>query len=164
MCTTQLMISLVISKLDYCNCLFNNMSSENFHRIQLVQNHAARMIKKAPKTASATSILKELHWLPIKQRVSYEIAFIVFKCLYIENFTSYLKDIITIYKPPRSLRSAGQILLNKPFKKLSTFGQMCFHFAAPEVWNSLPFELRCCESLPVLKSNLKTHFFKILIP
>ena len=163
--TTQLIISrLVISKLDYCNCLFYNMSSENFHQLQLVQNHAARIIKKAPKTASATSILKELHWLPIKQRVSYKIALIVFKCLYIENFPSYLKELITIYKPPRSLRSADQFLLNKPFKKLSTFGQKCFHYAAPEVWNSLPLDLRCCKSLPVFKRNLKTHLFKISFP
>ena len=28
--TIQLIISLVISKLDYCNCLFHNMSKENF--------------------------------------------------------------------------------------------------------------------------------------
>ena len=85
------------------------------------------------------------------------IAFIVFKCLYIKNSPSYLKELITIYKPPRSLRSADQFLLNKPFKRLSTFGQKCFNFVAPEVWNSLPFELRCCKSLPVFKRNLNTH-------
>ena len=41
--TTQLVISLVISKIDYCNCLFYRMSEDNFHKLQLVQNLAARL-------------------------------------------------------------------------------------------------------------------------
>ena len=63
-CTIQLIISLVVSKLDYCNCLFYNMSNENFKKLQVVQNHCARLVKKAPKRSSATSLLKDLHWLP----------------------------------------------------------------------------------------------------
>ena len=54
---------------------------ENFHKLQLVQNHAARLVTKADKRAHSLSLLKELHWLPIKQRVSYKVALIVFKCL-----------------------------------------------------------------------------------
>ena len=46
-CAAQLVISLVLSKLDYCNCLFYNMSCENFNKLQLVQNHAARLVKKS---------------------------------------------------------------------------------------------------------------------
>ena len=160
--TTQLVISLITSKLDYCNCLFYNMSDENFNKLQLVQNHAARIIKKAPKRSSASSILKELHWLPIKQRVSYKVALIVFKCLHDVNFPSYLKELITIYTPSRTLRSsADKFLLVKPLKNLITFGQKSFNYAAPDVWNKLPFEIRSCTCLSVFKRKLKTHFFRI---
>ena len=37
---------LVISKLDYYNSLFHNMNLENIHKLQLIQNHAARLVKK----------------------------------------------------------------------------------------------------------------------
>ena len=158
-CAKQLIISLVILKLDYCNCLFFNMSNDNFHKLQLVQNHAARIVKRASKRSSATTLLYELHWLPIKQRVSYKIALTVFKCLNIENFPSYLKELVTLYSPKRSLRSSEQYFLAKPFKKLSIFGHKTFHFAAPEVLNSLPLEIRSCSSLPVFKKKLKTYFF-----
>ena len=56
----QLIISLVLSKLDYCNSLFYNMSNENFKKLQTVQNHAARVISKANKRSSALPILKKI--------------------------------------------------------------------------------------------------------
>ena len=40
----KLVLSLVISKLNYCNSLFYNMSLENIHKLQLIQNHAARLV------------------------------------------------------------------------------------------------------------------------
>ena len=160
-CTIQLVVSLVLSKLDYCNCLLYGMSENNFHKLQLIQNHAARLIKKAPKRSSATDILIDLHWLPVKQRVEYKIALTVFKCLNVNDFPLYLKELITPYQPTRTLRSGNQFLLSKPFKKLETFGKKSFHYAAPEVWNSLPLELRSCCTLSIFKKHLKTHFFKI---
>ncbi len=159
--TIQLIISLVMSKIDYCNCLFYRMSEENFHKLQLVQNHAARLVTKADKRANSLSLLKELHWLPIKQRVSYKVALMVFKCLNDESFPVYLKELITVYTPTRTLRSADKCLLVKPKMNLVTFGQKSFYHAAPEVWNQLPFNLRSCKVLSIFKKLLKTHFFKI---
>ena len=83
------------------------------------------------------------------KRVDYKIALTVFKCLNIENFPSYLKELVTLYTLKRSLRSSDQYFLAKPFKKISTFGHKAFHYAAPKVWNSLPFEIRSCSSLPI---------------
>ena len=136
------------------------MTKENFHKLQLVQNHAARLVKKVNKRSSAKSILKELHWLPVEQRVEYKIALIVFKCLNVDEFPSYLKNLICVYTPNRSLRSADKLLLSKPIMKLKV-GERSFRYAAPNVWNSLPFELRSCNSLTIFKRKLKTHFFKI---
>ena len=156
----KLCISLVLSKLDCCNCLFYGMSNDNFHKLQLIQNHAARLVKRMHKRSSASCLLKELHWLPIKYRVMYKVALIVFKCLNTSEFPSYLKDLICLYTPSRTLRSGDKMLLHKPFKHLN-FGQRSFHYAAPEVWNSLPFDLRACANLNTFKKNLKTHLFRI---
>ena len=159
-CAAQLVVSLVLSKLDYCNSLFYNMSCENFNKLQLVQNHAARIVKKASKRESAMSIMFELHWLPIRYRVSFKIALIVFKCLNVENFPSYIKDLISIYTPSRTLRSSDYRLLNKPAMKLFTFGDKAFCFAAPEVWNDLPSDIRFLNSISIFKKKLKTFYFK----
>ena len=133
------------------------MTKENFYKLQLVQNHAARLVKKVNKLSSAKSLLKEL---PVEQRVDYEIALIVFKCLNIEDFPSYLKDLIQVYTPSRSLRSADKLLLTKPITKLKV-GERSFCYSAPVLWNKLPFELRSCTRLPTFKKYLKTHFFRI---
>ena len=159
-CTIQLVVSYVLSKLDYCNCLFYNMSNENFQKLQSVQNHAARIVKRASKRESAKSIMFELHWLPIKYRVSFKIAVIVFKCLYTDDFPSYVKELISIYTPSRTLRSSDAYLLNKPVMKLHTFGDKSFCYAAPEVWNDLPADIRFSNSFFVFKKKLKTHFFR----
>ena len=158
--TIQLIISLVISRLDYCNCLFYNMSEENFQKLQVVQNHCARLVKKAPKRSSATSLLKDLHWLPIKFRVSYKVAIFVFKCLNDDSFPSYLKDLISVYTPTRTLRSSDKFILFKPTVKLATFGEKSFYFSAPDVWNSLPYDLRSCTLFSTFKKKLKTFFFR----
>ena len=44
--TRKLVLSLVISELDYCNSLFYNMSLQNIHKLQLIQNHARTWLKK----------------------------------------------------------------------------------------------------------------------
>ena len=135
------------------------MSEENFNRLQLLQNHAARVVMKEKKRSSASALLKQLHWLPIKQRVLYKIALLVFKCLHIDNFPSYLKDLITPYKPSRSLKSSDKCRMARPFKKLK-FGHKYFHYSAPFVWNELPYDIRSCTSLYVFKKMLKTHYFR----
>ena len=137
------------------------MTNHNFHKLQLVQNHTARVVSKAHKRSSATELLRKLHWLPVKQRVDYKIAFIVFKCLNIPTYPTYLKELIFVYSPSRTLRSTDKCLLKKPVMQLKTFGERSFYYAAPEVWNNLPFELRSCSNLNIFKKKLKTFFFRI---
>ena len=46
------------------------MSVSNFDKLQRVQNTLARVVLRCGKFDSITSVLAELHWLPIKQRVT----------------------------------------------------------------------------------------------
>ena len=133
--TLKLVLSLVISKLDYCNSLFYNMSLENIHKLQPIQNHAARLVKKASKRSSAKLLLKDLHWLPVKDRIIYKSAVLVFKIINNNSSPSYLRELITVYTPQtqRSLRSSQKSLLEVPRKNLKTFGERSFSNAAPEV-------------------------------
>ena len=106
--TQKLVLSLVISKLDYCNSLFYNMSLKNIHKLQLIQNNAARLVKKASKRPSAKLLLKDLHWLPVKDRIVYKIAVLVYNIINNNSSPSYLTKLITVYTPQtqRALRSS----------------------------------------------------------
>ena len=97
--TLKLVLSLVISKLDYCNSLFYNMSLENIHKLQLNQNHTARLVKKASKRSSAKLLLTDFHWLLVKDRIIYKIAVLVFNIINNNSSPSYLRELITVYTP-----------------------------------------------------------------
>ncbi len=60
----------------------------------------------------------------------------------------------------KSLGSSTERLLTFQKTNLKTFGGRSFGYIAPTVWNSLPADLRASPSLPTLKVNLKTHFFR----
>jgi len=72
--------SIVPSRLDYANALLHGMSDRNLDRLQVaLQNSVARVVCQAPRSASATKLRQQLHWLPIRQRITYKISLITYK-------------------------------------------------------------------------------------
>ena len=61
-------IAFVSSRLDYCNSLFRSLSKVNLHRLQSIQNSAARIATNSCKYTRITLVLRKLHWLPIQFR------------------------------------------------------------------------------------------------
>ena len=64
----KLCVSLILSKLDYCNALLYNISDKHLTRLQRIQNSAARLVLRRDKRSSASDLLKTLHWLPVRAR------------------------------------------------------------------------------------------------
>ena len=81
----SIIISLVISHLDYCNSLLYGVSDKYLRKLQIVQNDASCLILRVKRSTSATKCLKELHWLPIKPRIEFKIVTIVYKCVTDQN-------------------------------------------------------------------------------
>ena len=50
--------SVVISRLDYCNCIFVGMPLNSIRKLQLAHNAAARVVQKPPTRAHMTPIFK----------------------------------------------------------------------------------------------------------
>lgn len=152
--------AFITSRLDYCNSLYAGLDRSCLHRLQLVQNAAARMLTGSKKRDHITPVLCSLHWLPVAFRIDFKILLLVFKAL---NGTAppYLAELLSIYRPRRSLRSADLMLLDVPRHRLKTRGERAFAVAAPRLWNSLPPHIRFSTSLGTFKTALKTHLFSL---
>ena len=158
--TEKVVHAFVSSRLDYCNSLLYGISSELISRLQRVQNMAARIITGTKKYDHITPVLHSLHWLPIKKRIEYKIFLIIFKCLH-KMSPFYLSNLLVPYEPQKRLRSASKGLLHVPRSRLKTFGDHAFSHFAPQMWNSLPENLKAIDSLEQFKSNLKTYLFNL---
>ena len=154
-----LVCSLVLSRLDYCNSLLGGISKKLTKRLQMVQNHAARLISSTKRRDHISPVLKDLHWLPVDQRIVYKLLLLTHKCLN-DQGPSYLSDLLKIYTPARHLRSSfDSRRLQIPSFRLKTVGYRSFSYQAALLWNSLPHSLRHSDSTPSFKRALKTHLF-----
>ena len=66
---------------DTSHILMLLLPKKSINLMQHAQNTAERVILNMHTKDSATQYLKELHWIPIKQRIDYKICTIVFKAL-----------------------------------------------------------------------------------
>ena len=93
-----------------------------FDRLQRLQNNLARVVLQAPARASATDLRRELHWLPIQERVKFKIATLTFKAK--RGVPDYLCSLLTDFQPTRTLRSSDTGLLHRP-RTSSDFESYC---------------------------------------
>ena len=155
----SLVQSTITSKLDYCNVLLHKLPKSLLHRLQLVQNTCARLVTRTRRRDSISPILVQLHWLPVEYRAMYKVLLYTYKALH-GLAPQYISELVEVYVPPRSLRSASQSLLRVPISRTSTYGSRSFRVSAPQLWNKLPDHLKQASSLVTFKKQLKTCLFK----
>jgi len=153
----KLIHAFVTMKLDFCNALYVNLPARLLLKLQRIQYAAARIVAKVPKRHHMQPVLRDLHWLPVRQRIEYKVACITWQCVY-GQAPMYLQELITPYEPPRDLRSASEVILQVSMPRTET-GRRAFRFAASDIWNKLPAPLRNCKSYDVFKKELKTCMF-----
>ena len=100
--TTCLCLSLCISHLNYCNSLLYGLPVATLNRLKRVQNMCACLILRRTKRDSITKCLKELHWLPIQQRIAYKILLLTHESIN-GHGPKYLQKLIT----PNTQRRTG---------------------------------------------------------
>ena len=150
--------AFITSTLDYGNALLYGLPSTQIHRIQLVQNAAARVVARVRKFDRITHIRKELHWLPIEARIKFKILVLTWKALH-GLAPRYLSELLRFKENRRFLRSNSKKLLHVPRSQLVTCGDRTFSKAAPLLWNNLPSDLHSKQTLEAFKTGLKTCLF-----
>ena len=150
----------VTCRLDNCNLLLLGSPKYMIQKLQRVQNCAARLVAGQPRAAHICPVLKELHWLPIEQQITFKVLLLTFKAL--NNLAPpYLSQLIVPYNPTRNLRSAGKHLLELPIVRLKSYGNRAFSVAAPKHWNEIPLDIKLSRSVDAFKSRLKTYLFRL---
>ena len=147
--------------------MLHGAPSDAIQKLERVQNNATRIVVQAPKRSHAKPLLQVLHWLPVEQRITYNLAVLTFKIRRTSTPAYLSRHIAATRSHTRSLRSSPIPLLQTPFSRTS-FGKRAFSTAArPSTWNSLPASVLDTDSLAVFKlfkSKLKTHLFIVVLP
>ena len=150
-----LFISLVFSRLDYCNSLLCGQPNYLLCKLQVLQNHAAKTVLQADYFISSSDCLDRLHWLPVSKRCKFKLLWLIACTLKLEE-PAYLLSIRHTRQPLRSLHSGLQ--LHQPVSS-GLFTSRSFFHQAPRLWNSLPSNLRSSPSLMNFRKLLKTHLY-----
>ena len=155
--------AIVGSRLDYCNSLLAGTSVSNLARLQLVQNTLARVVAQKSHFCLITPILADLHWLPVRHRISFKIATIAFRVLHYHQ-PAYLAAIVPRYVLTRSLRSSSSLSISIPSQKTAIARTKSSSSVASDTWNKLPCHLSSISALPAFRKRLKHHLFSSAFP
>jgi len=81
--TLTLVNAFVTYYVHYCNSVFVGSTVAVTKRLQSMLNAAARLITFKKRSNIITPVLMdELHWLSVRQRVSYKITLMVYRCFH----------------------------------------------------------------------------------
>ena len=143
---------------DYCSSLLFGSTHDVTSHLHRKKNYVVPVILRLPKSSSITTHLKSLHWLPVKVRSTYKIAFLCYHC-HSSIAPSYVTDMLQ--KKPSHTRntrcsSYTMPLLNRPAHSKVTFRDP----SVSSVWNSISNDVRCASSLSSFKSRLKTYLLR----
>jgi len=153
--------AFILSKVDYCNVALSGLPKCDIDRLQSVINAAAHLTSDLCRYDHVTPLLNDLHWLRVRERITYKLCVLVHNCLH-GTAPRYLQDIIQPVAEVTScrLRSASSSALVVPATRRSSLGDRAFAVAGPRAWNSLP-EFITGSSLLTFKKHLKTYLFSL---
>ena len=109
--------------------LLYGLPNSQLSSLQRVQNSAARLVTRCKRRDHITPILRQLHWLPVKQRIDFKILLMTYKA-YHSLAPIYICELISSLSRSTNvtLRSTNQLqLLNSgPRVQTSSFGGRAF--------------------------------------
>jgi len=151
--------AFISSRLDYCNSVCCGIADKLLQRLQSVQNAAARLVTRTGRREHISPVLRELHWLPVRRRLDFKLATLMFKSLH-GCAPLYLSDACQSTKETsHRLRSSSTTTYVIP-RTRTRLGDRAFDVAGPRLWNNLPASLRSTDSIAQFRKQLKTYLFR----
>ena len=118
----KLVHAFVTSKLDFTNSVLFGIKASSLSKLQRVQNYAARLASGFPsRLISTSSLLQNMHWLTIKQRILFKLLLLVHK-FFVGLAPQYFCELLLV-------RCVNERLLHLKFMNTSS-GKRSFEYAA----------------------------------
>ena len=91
------------SRVQHCrfHALLSGAPSATFDKLQGAQNNLTRVVCQSRGRSDARTLLHSLHWLPVRQRVTYKLAVLTHKVRTTATPT-YLSELVQTRAPPRA--------------------------------------------------------------
>ena len=152
----SMVTAIIGSRIDHCNSLLYGTTERNLNHLQKVQN-ATCVGHQASFQTCATVLRQQLHWLPIRQWITYKLATLTFKAKYYRT-SLYLHEQLRDHQVARALRSTTAPLFYQP--SVSTvIASRAFYYSAPQVWNCLGTSTRSANTFGSFWRCLKSELF-----
>ena len=161
---TQLVHSGILSKVNYCNTLYNSLPNKEIRKLQKLINSSTRFIfniKGEQRYQHITPYNQQLHFLPANCRSTFKICLTVYK-YFNQDTPLYISELIEPRKTSLSLtlrKDNDNYLLEYKALQRQNYKTRGFSYTAPTLWNMLPYSIRSCTSVKTFKTNLKTYFY-----
>ena len=143
--TQQLILALIMSRLDYCNSVLAALPTSTLQPLQHVQNAAARLVFGLSRSDHVMPTLIQLNWLPVSYRIKFKLCCLVYAIHY-DHSLVYLTETVQSVGASRScswLRSSSTSSMDYSLPRLRTkFSEWAFSHAGPATWNALPDHIR----------------------
>ena len=113
--------------------------------------------------SSVTDHLKDLHWLPVKHHIEFELCIITYKTM-VYGMPPYFCHFIVPYCPSvikKRSNTSNKLLTSSQIQKAI---DSCFSVAGPKLWNSLPLGARSANTLGAFRKLLKSNLFDLAFP
>ena len=141
--TKQLLHSLILSRLRYCNSLFINILQKLMHKFDSIQSKAVRILFKLKRndiTIYIHSIMATLGWLKFRNIYASVVFFALLTRLYIYmRVQEYLSKRVRIRTTTCPSRKCELMKLSLPLVS-SMYADAAFKVAALKYWKSPPDE------------------------
>ena len=112
--TETLFHAFITTKLDNCNSLLAGLPQYLINKLQRVHNAAGRVVSRTRKYDRITPVSMDLHWLPVKRRISFKILLLLTYKALNALAPQYISDMLMQYTPARTLRSSNKQFLQVP--------------------------------------------------
>ena len=151
--------SYILSRLDFCNSLYCNISVTLLNKLHSLLNACIRFIYGCSRQErNLDTYYKQSHILPMKYRIMFKLCLIAFKIL--NNLSPvYLQNVICFKIPvigTRLLRSSLDFYQVELPRQRDTN-----EYIMAEYWNALPINIRLLHDIDIFKRDLKTYFFTL---
>ena len=169
--TTKVLLikQLIISRLDYCNILYVGLPNKLLDCLQKTLNSCVRFVYGLHgHQEDYSKYLKELHILPIAERVTYKACMMAYKIVH-GQAPVYLCDQVPVEEHQEATRLTRGTATWDPFKlkypKMSSVNANSKlrrrrpSVFLPDLWNKLPLDLRSVGTLETFMTQLKTRLF-----